>query len=864
MLKENSIGLLQAYRRELYSYDEVIDKKGDLKPHWKALFLALEKLGMDELAVRNQEIITKLQENGVTYSVYEGNDGLNRPWQLDPIPFLIHETEWKEIEKGLQQRAELLDLILKDLYGPRTLVKNKIIPAELVFENSGFLRSCYDIRLAGKHQLVTYAADIARGPDGRMWVLDNRTQAPSGSGYALENRTVMSSVLPDLAESMYIRRLSPYFTRAQASIGKAFGKGKDDLAIVYLTPGPNNETYFEHAYLASYLGYTLVQGEDLLVRDGFVWLKSVEGLRKVDIIIRRVDDSWCDPLELRTDSRLGVPGLLQAMRAGNVTVINPPGVGVVENNAFMAFMHTACRHLLGEELILPSVATWWCGQPKELEFVLQNLPKLIIKKANRDAYRRSTHGKMLSEAELEALKREIRANPTEFVAQEEVSFSTTPALVNSRIEPRFAALRAFMVGNENGYEVMPGGLTRSSPERDRFTFSNQYGGIGKDTWIVGDQAERARESIVVSPVSSAVSVPLIRKQASLPSRSADNLFWVGRYSERILATNAFINIVLNAKSVYQNYGGKGQAAHITVLLRSLTHLTLTYPGFVEEEEDNEALKNPMKEINNLIVDTKRSGSIGSSLELFLRAVKSVRDQWNPEIGRAIDSMEGSLFRMRELKKGLADSRAIHKVLDKLYTRIFTFYGTISETMARDNAFYLIECGKLIERILSRVSVIRSGFVFKHADHVENELLEAVLQYHHLLGKYRTLYRAQMSPIAVLDMILLESNSRFSLVYQLDLLAEYLEKLPNLSQPGRLNPAQKAVLEASMKIKLVEVAKLCEFEEETNYRAELDQLMADITGLVLTASECISNLYFDHVAIQHSLFIEAPQSNEDEI
>lgn len=862
MIQENSVGLLRDYRRELYSYDEVIDKKGSLKPHWEALFKALEKLGMTQLNTRNQEIITKLQENGVTYSVYETSDGLNRPWKLDPIPFLIHEDEWKDIARGLQQRAELLNLILKDLYGPRTLVKNKVIPAELVYQNSGFLRSCYDIRLAGKHQLVTYAADIARGPDGRMWVLDNRTQAPSGSGYALENRTVMSSVLPDLAESMYVRRLSPYFTKAQAAISKKFGKGKDDLTIVYLTPGPNNETYFEHAYLASYLGYTLVQGEDLLVRDGYVWLKSVEGLRKVDIIIRRVDDSWCDPLELRADSRLGVPGLLQAMRAGNVTVINPPGVGVVENNAFMAFMHNACRHMLGEELILPSVATWWCGQPKELAYVLDNIPKLIIKKANRDAYRRSTHGKMLSASELADLKREIQANPTEFVAQEEVSFSTTPAFINGRIEPRFAALRAFMVGNENGYDVMPGGLTRSSPERDRFTFSNQYGGIGKDTWIVGNQAEKEREPIVVPTIVSAAT-PLLRKQTSLPSRSADNLFWVGRYGERVLATNAFLNILLNAMSLYQNYGGKGQSGHISVLLRSLTHLTLTYPGFVEED-DTETLDNPLPEINSLVLDTKRSGSIGSSLELFLRAIQSVRDQWNPEIGRAIDSMEGSLFRIRELRKEPTDFRAVQKVLDKLYTRIFTFYGTVSETMARDNAFYLLECGKLIERILSRVSVIRSGLVFKHADHVEHELLDAILQYHHLLGKYRTLYRSQINPIAVLDMVLLESNSRFSLVYQLDLLADYLQKLPDLSQPGRLNPAQKAVLEASTKIKLTDVSRLCEFEEDTNYRPVLDQLMAEITGHVLTASEGISNLYFDHVAIQHSLFIEAPQSTEDEI
>lgn len=857
MIQENSIGLLQAYRREIYSYDEVVNRDGDLNPHWSILFAALERLGMKELGLRNQELIRKLQENGVTYSVYESIDGLNRPWQLDPIPFLIHQKEWREIARGLQQRAELMDMILKDLYGARNLIKNKIIPAELVFDNTGFIRACHDIKLPGSHQLVKYAIDMARGPDGRMWVLDNRTQAPSGSGYALENRTVMSKILPDLAESLFVRRVSPFFSSTQSTIARTFGKGKEDLTIVYLTPGPNNETYFEHAYLASYLGYILAQGEDLLVRDGFVWLKSIEGLRKVDIILRRIDDHWCDPLELRADSKLGVPGLLQAMRTGKVAVINPPGAGLLENNVFMSFMQNTCRHLLGQDLILPSVATWWCGQPKELQYVVENIETLIIKKANRGSQSRSVYGKTLSKDELDQLKREILAHPTQFVAQEEVSFSTTPSFVNSRIEPRYAALRAFMIGTENGYEVMPGGLTRSSPESGRFRFSNQYGGISKDTWIVGDEMEKSREVISVS------STPQLRKQSSLPSRSADNLFWVGRYGERVLATNTFINIVLNALSVNQNYGGKDEAGHITVLLRSLTHLTLTYPGFVDEESD-ETIEHPIREIKDLILNSKRLGSIGSSVELFLRAIKSVRDQWNPEIGRSIDLIEGSFFKIKNFKDNSPDARIIQKNLDKLYTRMFTFYGTVSESMARDNAFYLLKCGKLIERILSRVSVIRSAFVFRHPDYIENELLEALLNYHHLLHRFRNTYRLQIGLTPVLDMVLLDASSPYSLVYLLDLLSFYLEKLPSPTTFDRLNQVQKIVLEATAKIKLADIVGITEFEEETFYRAELDTLMADITTLMLSASESISNLYFNHVAIQPSFFGLANQNGEDEI
>jgi uncharacterized alpha-E superfamily protein len=663
----------------------------------------------------------------------------------------------------------------------------------------------------------------------------------------------MSKILPELTNGMFVSRLSPFFTSFQQTVSSLAIKAKDHPNIVYLTPGSNNETYFEHAYLAAYLGYTLVQGDDLLVRDGYVWLKSIDGLEKVDVIIRRIDDEWCDPLELRQESRLGIPGLLHAIRLGNVSVINTPGSSVLENNGLLPFMNAACKFFLGEALILPAVATWWCGQPKELNHVLNNLSRLIIKKTNRKQKLRSVYGRLLSEEELEKLKKAIIQNPAEYVAQEEVSLSTTPSLVNGRIEPRFAAMRAYLVSDGKNYHVMDGGLTRSSPERDRFVISNQYGGLSKDTWIVSDTAPQISQKIVVSPSAS------VNHHTSLPSRSAENLFWVGRYCERTMATTKFLKITINALQENVNFGGSVKSEHIDVLLRSVTHLTLTYPGFTDE--DNIAiLKKPYKEIHDLVFNAKRAGTIAGNVESFLRGVIAVSDKWSHDTWRIINLIENSLKKIKALDSDLNNPNNIQKVLDKLHTRLFTFYGIISESMPRDNGFYLLEAGKLIERILSRISIIRSTFSFKNDVNVENDLIEAILINHHLLVHYRLLYKSHLSLEAMLDMVLLEENLPYSLSYQLDALADCLAKLPKPSQFDRLTQAEKAVLEASTKIKLTDISTLCSFHDETMYRENLDGLLAKVFELISSVTVSLTDLYFTHTVIQHSL-MESPENSE---
>jgi uncharacterized circularly permuted ATP-grasp superfamily protein/uncharacterized alpha-E superfamily protein len=834
MLTDNKLSLLKKYQSEISTYDEVLDSVGNVKPHWKNLFETIEQVGFKELNSRTAEIVRKLRENGVSYNVYDSSDGQNRQWQLDPIPFLLTDTEWSEIEKGLIQRATVLNLILKDLYGPRKLIKDKIIPPELVFGNTGFFRQCNDVKLKSDHQLIIYAADMARGPDGRMWILDNRTQAPSGSGYALENRSVLSRMLPELSKGLYINKLSPYFFNLQKSIYKLGDSSKEEPFAVYLTPGPLNETYFEHSYLASYLGCNLVQGDDLLVRDGFVWLKSIEGLKRVDVIIRRVDDEFIDPLELREDSRLGVPGLLQVIRQGNVSVINPPGTSLLENNALMSFMGAASKYLIGEKLLLPSVATWWCGQKKELNFVLENLDKLIIKKANRKQKYRSVYGRKLTEAESAELRNEILASPSDFVAQEEVSLSTTPSFTGSAIEPRYAALRSFLVSDGDNYYVMKGGLTRSSPEKDRFIVSNQYGGVSKDTWIVSAEPDQS------------TTLPAIgfsqRRNSVLSSRSAENLFWAGRYCERTLIVSRVIINLINSLNIHNNFGTIPKGDHVDVLLKSITHLTLTYPGFVEKKFEK-GLKDYYLELSSLISDKDKPGSIVFNVSCFTSAVFAVREKWTIGTWRIVDLIENVQRKLRLSDKNVFEEQ---KFLEKLNTRLFTFYGIVNETMSRDSGMLLFESGKLIERTMSLISQLRSCVCLKYDESIEHEILEAVLYNNHSLISYRSKYKSEVKVEPFLDMILFESKLPHSLVNQIDRLGECVNALPNVAQTQRLNEAQKNILHAQSLVKLANVAQLAAFNKDTLEREDLDMLLSEVADKIYKASNELGNMYFSHI------------------
>jgi uncharacterized alpha-E superfamily protein/ribosomal protein L21E len=494
---------------------------------------------------------------------------------------------------------------------------------------------------------------------------------------------------------------------------------------------------------------------------------------------------------------------------------------------------------------------------------LSNLPKLIIKKTNRKQGFRSIYGRLLNKEQLEDLKKTILKSPKEYVAQEEVSLSTTPSFINGAIEPRYASMRAFLIAEGDSYKVMQGGLTRSSAVKDKFEISNQLGGISKDTWIITDVPTEYHEKSVERKNTNN------QLHNSLTSRNAENLYWLGRLSERTMALRSFLKIILNRLNENVVKHGNQQPEFLIVLLKSLTHLTQTYPGFVGKEAkageivDNEAIFiNPITELLLLINDPKKVGSVVYNLQSLLNTINQVSEKWNQDTRRIINLLEDSRFSLKNTNTNTINH--VNHVLDKLHIRLFSFYGNIYETLPRDNGFYLMETGKNVERILSLISVFRSAFNYKKEEDEEALLMEAILENHHLLAQYRTIYKSHLSLKAVISMVFLEKNLPYTLSFLSDVLTKYLSKLPKANEPNRLSIAEKSALEASTIIKLIDVDSLIQVDEATQFRPKLDKTLEDVFELISNVSNNLSSLYFNHSVMQHSVLDTLENIDTDEI
>src|ERR1041384_6725827 len=483
---------LATYVADARRYDELLDEKGTVRQHWKPL---IERVAASEgtgAGRRGLELTRQLIiENGITYNVYADPQGADRPWRLDPLPLVLTAAEWREIESGVAQRAQVLDALMADLYGPQKLLAEGIVPTELPFGHPNFLWPCHGVTPKGGDWLHIYAADLARAPDGQWWVLSDRTQAPSGAGYALENREIVEQVLPDSIRDLGVRRVRGFFSglRQRLLAGVPAEAHEKPLAVL-LTPGPFNETYFEHAYLAGQLGLPLAEGSDLTVRGETVYLKTLGGLRRVHAILRRLDDDFCDPVELRSDSALGVPGLLGAVRAGRVVVANALGTGVLESAAWLGFLPGISQRLLGEKLKLPAVATWWCGEPPALDYVLSHLDELVIKPAYPNQHFEPVFGRHLAAETRPALIARLRARPYAYVAQEHLALSQAPVWRQNGslgLSAKALSIRVYAVATEQGFRVMPGGLARVATDAAVDVVSTQRGGGSKDIWVLAGE-----------------------------------------------------------------------------------------------------------------------------------------------------------------------------------------------------------------------------------------------------------------------------------------------------------------------------------------------------------------------------------------
>jgi len=827
------------------SYGELLDEKGKVRPHWETFFDTYSKLGEEEINNRNTDTLRLLKENGVTYNIYGDPNGLNRPWKLDNIPFLISKEEWTSIETGLSQRAQLLNFILEDIYGKRKLIKEGILPMELIYNHAGFLRQCSGIRQTGKHQLVLYSADIAKSTKGKIWVVNDRTQAPSGSGYALENRTTMTRVIPELFDGLKVRHLSPYFNALRNGLNEIAPHRNLNPRIVILTPGSSNETYFEHSYLSSHLGFTLVQGNDLIVKDNFVWLKTMGGLERVDVILRRVDDIYCDPLELKADSQLGIPGLLQCVRSGNVSLANPLGSSVLENPGLMPFLQPIARYFLNEDLILPTIASWWCGQPRELQYVLENIKTLVIKKIHRNATGSSSiDGASLSASQLESCKQQIRLNPSLYVGQEKVEISLSPSLIEGRIVPQKVLFRSFLVSNQNEYVAMSGGLVRSSADAGNFLISSQTGGFSKDAWIISPEPGRVLNVLKETPETFVETY-----NDMLPSHAAENLFWVGRYTERLLGNARFLRTVMQFLAEGNKLITDINRQTERNLLEAFTKYSYTLPGFMGEDTD-EIFADPWKDLKDVLFNEKRTGGIKYNFLQFHKAIHEVRDHWSTDTWRVIRGMEEGLQNGIPLSHH-GHLQMIHN-LDNLITSVVAFIGLNRESISREQGWIMLDVGRKIEQSLLVITMLRTNLVKKYSEQVEYNLQQSVLMSNEGLVNYRYKYRRPLQNLLVIDLLVFDPNNPRSVTYQVVRLKSYLQNLPKNNGGKSLTEYERLILEADTLLKLANKTELAVSDEEgyTNletFLSRIYQILSAIPGV-------ISKAFFKHEMTPKTIII----------
>ena len=753
--------LLAGYPVDAGRYDEMLAAPGAPRAHWARLFEQLAAASPEALRERAQWVRRQVRENGVTYNVYADPAGADRPWELDTLPLILPAEEWAQIETAVRQRATLLNRVLVDVYGEQRLLAEGLLPPALIFGHAGFLRPCHGIRAPGGVMLHLYAADLARAPDGRWWVVDDRTQAPSGAGYALENRLVISRLYAELFRDLRVQRLASFFATLRDSLAHwaPADRGGDAPFTVLLTPGPHNETYFEHTYLARYLGLPLVEGGDLTVRDDKVFLKTLTGLQRVHVVLRRLDDDYCDPLELRSDSALGVPGLVNAVRRGQVLVANGLGSNLLETGALLGYLPRLCERLLGEPLKLPSVATWWCGEPAALADAVARLDRLVIKGAYSQMRVDPMFGEDLDERGRARVAAMLKARPQMYVAQELVQLSQAPfcdtRAAGSRLGASAIGLRVYACASPDGYVVMPGGLTRAATGRDARVISMQSGGSSKDTWVLS-----------AGPVSSFSLLrqdvrvqDLVRTGLNLSSRVVENLYWFGRDSERCDGVARLLRLALT-RIVEETPQERARSwPGIDGMLR--------HAGVLGEGEAGADDVRLARALRAAVADDARPG-LASNVKELLRVASQLRERLSLDNWRTINQMAQRLQRDRAKPVPLSETMA---GLDRDIASFMTLAGFALDGMTRDQGWRFLSIGRRIERLQFVCAMLQQAL----AGPADADLSWA-LELADSSITYRSRYMARPQWLPVLDLLVRDVHNPRSVYFQLRGLADFVGRV----------------------------------------------------------------------------------------
>ena len=793
--------------------DEFVGPDGQPRAHWLKFLGALARLEPEEMSQRFAVADRRIRDMGMSYRVYgETNE---RTWPLSRLPLLVPDAEWQSISAGIVQRAELIERVLADLYGPRHLVANGDLPAAAVAGSPEYVRAMCGATPPGGSWMRLYAVDIGRGPDGRWWVLDDKAQAPSGSGYALENRLVMSRAFPNLYREMNVERLATFFREFRAGLAAAAERPAPRLCL--LTPGPYSQTYFEQAYLARYLGLLLVEGEDLVMSEGKVHVRTIAGLKRADVIWRRVDTDWIDPLELNAASQLGVPGMLEALRQGHVALANMPGTGVVESRALMSFLPGLAQRLTGRDLLLPNIATWWCGQDKERARVLADLDDFAIGGAfGADVPgfpgRQSVLASELEPAERARLVEAVTTRGIDYVGQEVVRLSTTPVWEDGKLRPRPFVLRVYAARTPTGWQVMPGGFCRISDELDVRALSMEQGVQSADVWVLADKPV---EVTTLLPASDEVKI--VRLLGNLPSRAADNLFWLGRYLERVEGTLRLVRCLCARSMDADTLGGStaGAPQAIERLQRLLSSWGAAPADMVGAHPGEFAVAALQK--------TEHYGSALSIAHAARRAASVIRERLSQDAWQLVGRLE---TRIGEALARPSEPEALERCENALAT-VAALSGLINENVNRVAGWNFLDMGRRIERGINTCRFTRT---FADRD-ATAENLDVLLDLIDSQITYRSRYLAGVALAPVRDMALLDPFNPRSVGFQIQRIVEHLAGLPVLREDGILEPPRRIVTRLASDVS-IEVAEELDTHKILGFEQRLMQL-----------AEAIANRYF---------------------
>ncbi len=754
--------------------DELLDANGRPRAHWVTLLDGLASMGDEDIEHRFAAAGRRINDMGVTYRV-PGESG-ERAWPLSRLPLLLTEAEWSDIAEGVAQRAELLDRILADIYGEGRLIADGALPAAAVTGSPDFIRPMRGVKPPGGRWLRFYAADIGRGPDGKWWVLGDRAQAPSGAGYALQNRLVLSGTFPGLYRDMKARRLAPFFREFREGLAAAAERA--DPRICLLTPGPWSETYAEQVALARYLGLLLVEGGDLAVSDGRLFVRTIAGLKRADVILRRVDSDWTDPLELNAASHLGVAGLLNVIRQGAVAVANMPGAALVESRALMSFLPVLARRLTGEQLKLPNIATWWCGQDIERAETLESLDDLSIAGAFRENLPGFPGKQALVGAEMDAAQRArlvaaMQDRGVDYVGQEIVKLSTMPVWTEGKLQPRPFSLRIFAAATPQGWRIMPGGFCRVSDQLDVRAVSMDSGAQSADVWVLAD---RTPDHATLLPPSDGGRI--VRVLGLLPSRAADNLFWMSRYLERAEDTLRVVRCLCN-RLTDAHTADSGDRQTITRLERLLASW-----GAVPPPARGAAAVLPTTAMARAAAcEEKAYGSALSNARNARRCASIIRERLPQDIWQLMGRLDDRLDRIGA--RGASEPEIIEHIERALHT-LSALSGLIGENFNRVAGWNFLDLGRRVERAINTCRFARQ---FCDTD-ATIETLDAMLELIDSQITYRSRYLVGAAVAPLLDIAILDQFNPRSVAFQLARIDEHLAALPALVDDGVLEPQRK--------------------------------------------------------------------------